>query len=218
MELVNPVAQAYMFAAQAFSYPSKDFYDLLASEASQAWLRGVFSRLPFCVALNEDLRFSLPWEEVEPEYINAFDVAPACPLHEGLIVQDGTRQALFMDLMRFYDHLGVHLCEEPREYPDHLCVELELMAYLAEEETKADGTEAKLQALRLAQRDFLERHLGAWFPLVNRRLPGATRELFYTRAGACLEVLLLNHRDYLQKAVTEGTERLAILNSGGLVP
>ena len=207
MEILNPVAQAYTFAAQAFSYPRRDYYDLLASEAGQAWLRGVFSRLPFRVALNEELRFSLPWEDVEPEYINAFDVAPSCPLHEGLIVQDGSRQALFEDLMRFYEHIGVHLREEPREYyPDHLCVELEVMAYLAEEETKADGSEGMPQALRLAQRDFLERHLGAWFPLVNRRLPGATRELFYTRAGSCLEALLHHHHDYLQKTVTEGRD------------
>src|SRR3990172_8311284 len=146
MDILNPVAQAYTFAAQAFSYPRKDYYDLLASEAAQAWLRGVFSRLPFRVALKEDLRFSLPWEEVEPEYINAFDVAPVCPLHEGLIVQDGSRQALFEDLIRFYEHFGVHLREEPREYPDHLCVELEVMAYLAEEEAKADGSERMLQA------------------------------------------------------------------------
>ena len=206
MELVSPVAQAYTFFAQAFSYPRKDQYDLVASGAAQARLRGVFSRLPFAVALDEELRFSLPWEEVEPEYINAFDVAPACPLHEGLIVQDGSRQALLQDLLRFYDHFGVHLREEPREYPDHLCVELEVMAYLAEEETKADGSEGTLQALRLAQRDFLERHLGAWFPLVNRRLPGATRELFYTRAGSCMEALLHHHHDYLQKTVTEGRD------------
>ncbi len=208
MEAFDPVPHAYLFFARAFSHPRKEFYDRLASGEVQAWLKGVFARLPFDLSVDEALQFSAPWEEVDPEFIETFDMSPTgavpCPLYEGLVRRDQTRQEVFEDLLRFYEHFGVSFREEQREYPDRLCVELEFVAYLAQAERQALESGRQPRPLRLAQRDFLERHLLAWFPLVNQKIPNATGEPFYVRAGSSLGRLLRNHHQYLQERLATG--------------
>lgn len=199
-----PVAQAYLFFARSLSYPKREFYELLASEETQAWLRDLLSDLPFTVTIDGDLRFASPWEEIEPEYIDNFDIVPLCPLYEGLTRTDQTRQEVLIELLRLYEHFGVELREEQRDFPDHLCVEIEFMAYLAQAESQATESWRQLQALRLAQRDFLERHLLVWVPILNQKVASSTGEPFYVKAVKGLDDFLRKHHEYLQGTVATG--------------
>ncbi len=69
------------------------------------------------------------------------------------------------ETLRFYDFFGYPLAEERQWAPDHLCVQLEFLHFLAFRESREEDPE-KIASYRLAQRDFLERHPCRWFPEV----------------------------------------------------
>jgi len=115
---------------------------------------------------------------LEPDYIAAFEVGvpePPVPLYESAYRADdkASRRGVLEDLVRFYEFFDLDLGEAPSEAPDHLTVELEFMAALAQLEALADGGGADRAPFRLAQRDFLDRHLlGFLRRICERTLPG----------------------------------------------
>jgi DMSO reductase family type II enzyme chaperone len=97
---------------------------------------------------------------VEREFLEAFDPAisrRACALFESQ--HTGWQQAaLFEELVRAYDHFGLRR-KDTAELPDHICVELEFLHFLTfQEHLHASDAEA-VASVRLAQHDFIERHL-----------------------------------------------------------
>jgi DMSO reductase family type II enzyme chaperone len=103
-------------------------------------------------------------EGLEPTYIATFEVGvpePPVPLYESAYAADdkGARRALLEELVRFYEFFDLDLGESPSEAPDHVTVELEFLAGLAQLEHLATLQGADPTAFRLAQRDFLDRHL-----------------------------------------------------------
>jgi DMSO reductase family type II enzyme chaperone len=95
------------------------------------------------------------------EYTSAFDPAVserACSLHE-VSYGDQDQSSLFEELTRFYDYFGLSR-SDGSQLPDHVAVELEFMHYLTYLEQKIDPSRPQdLASLRLAQRDFVTRHL-----------------------------------------------------------
>lgn len=93
------------------------------------------------------------------EFLRAFDpaVSPgAVSLRESSYVSQEA-SALLEELVRFYEFFGLRRRPESL-LPDHLSVELEFMQFLSARE--GSGESARVSAsLRLAQRDFLDRHL-----------------------------------------------------------
>lgn len=81
----------------------------------------------------------------------------ACSLREGTYA-GGDQSALFEELMRFYGFFGLGRNEQG-EMPDHICVELEFMHFLNYQESQVADDPVALGSLRLAQHDFIERHL-----------------------------------------------------------
>ena len=107
-----------------------------------------------------------------PSNIRVFDVGavrPPCPLYGG--EWGGSRKQSMEETLRFYRFFGLKVEEGTRELPDHVTVELEFMRIMAFTEgmARARGLDA-LPFIR-AQRDFLARHPGRWWPLLRRKLP-----------------------------------------------
>ncbi|MEE9284720.1 MAG: molecular chaperone TorD family protein [Dehalococcoidia bacterium] len=107
-----------------------------------------------------------------------FDVGPGrppCPLYEGSHRRG--RQEIMEELVRFYEHFGLR--HQEGDLPDHLCAELEFMHYLAFKQAAALRAGTDSEPYKLAQRDFLSRHLNRWLPRLRSRLEQLDPPPFY---------------------------------------
>lgn len=115
-----------------------------------------------------------PDVDLEHQYIATFEVgapeSPA-PLYETAYDHpDGEdRRSVLEELVRFYEYFDLDLGERPVEQPDHITVELEVMAVLAQMESSSIDQHASPTPFRLGQRDFLARHLRPFVEAVSRR-------------------------------------------------
>ncbi len=160
----------YGMLATTMSFPAAGLAAALRDGEWAAAAGEIVSRLPFDL---ETGALGLPAspEDLEQEYIRLFEVGPGgpfCPLYEGS--HRPGRMKIMEELVRFYEHFGLQ--HAPGDQPDHLCAELEFMHYLCFKEA-AVTSRRETGGLRLAQRDFLSRHLCAWLPRVEKRLEGA---------------------------------------------
>ncbi len=161
----------YRCLATAFSFPTPELSEAFASGGFLDELLAAAAALPFPLAADDGLRGgpTVAHEELQQEYIRLFEVGPGrppCPLYEGS--HRSGRMKIMEELVRFYEHFGLR--PEAGDLPDHLCAELEFMHYLAFKEAAALHTGAEHLPYRLAQRDFLRRHLNRWLPKLRRRL------------------------------------------------
>lgn len=167
-------ANAYLALAQLFSYPCAESRNLFAAHGL--------------------LDPTISLETLELEFLAVFElgdsIAPPLPLFEGMHRQGSGRDGILMELSRFYDFFDVQLAQNP-EYPDHLGIELEFLAWLCQQETVVQQRGGNAQAFRRAQRDFLTRHLLAWVPAFCSKLQ-LTRSL-YAQYGALLNELVQTH-------------------------
>lgn len=138
--------------------------------------------------------------DLEQQYIATFEVgapeSPA-PLYETAYdYPDGEdRRSVLEELVRFYEYFDLDLGDRPVEQPDHITVELELMAVLAQMESLSTEQAASPSSFRLAQRDFLARHLVPFVEAIRRRPipPG-----IYTNLLAGLSAVLETERQRLE--------------------
>jgi DMSO reductase family type II enzyme chaperone len=178
----------YKVLADSFSYPTDEFSQSLDSGDWYTQLSALAQHLPFDLSAMADP----PLAGVTPEvlqqgYVSTFEVGigrPFCPLYEGS--HRSGRMKLMEELVRFYEHFG--LKPQAGDHADHLCAELEFMHYMAFKEAAALAHTDPVPDVRLAQRDFLDRHLCRWLPKVRSRLQSA-RELpeFYPFAADLAE-------------------------------
>ncbi len=161
----------YRCLATAFSFPTPELSEAFASGGFLDELLAAAPALPFPLAADDGLRGgpALAHEELQQEYIRLFEVGPGrppFPLYEGS--HRSGRMKTLEELVRFYEHFGLR--PEAGDLPDHLCAELEFMHYLAFKEAAALHPDADSLPYRLAQRDFLRRHLNRWLPKLRLRL------------------------------------------------
>lgn len=125
------------------------------------------------------------WEELGiggADYNDAFDPAVtegACSLREGAHAEED-QSSIFEELMRFYEFFGLSR-DADAEMPDHLSVELEFMHFLTHLESQVADRPDDVASLRMAQRDFLSRHL-------KRLTEGLSRSLKTEHPG-CIELV-----------------------------
>jgi DMSO reductase family type II enzyme chaperone len=74
------------------------------------------------------------------------------------------------EAVRFYNHFGLTLSDDPRELPDHVATQLEFLHYLAFQEAQALPGKGDAGPYQRAQRDFLARHPGRWIPKLRERV------------------------------------------------
>lgn len=172
------LAGAYMAMAQVFSYPNPESWQRMSEH-------GLIDP-------------ALTQEEMEAEYLAAFEVGrncPAVPLFEGMHRGDMGRSGVLEDLLRFYEFFDAKLSDADREYPDHLVTELEFLSWLSLREQTAQDQGGDADSFRRAQRDFLARHLAAWLPEFRRKLDAT--DTAYAQYGAALAELVAAHHGQL---------------------
>ena len=86
------------------------------------------------------------------------------------------------------------------EAPDHIATELEVMAYLCDQEANAWASDQPILAgdvLELESR-FLHRHLVVWVPLLRTRVHKARPSSFYRDLVDAVHSFVVHDRDYVQ--------------------
>lgn len=184
-------SRLYGALAEALAYPDAELAGAIRSGELAEGLRELLEALDPALADGLDeaaLRDAGEDEEALPvEYTRLFDVGasgPPCPLYGGLYA--GDRMGVMEEAVRFYNHFGLRLAEQPRELPDHLATELEFLHFLAfrEAETLEEGGDAA--PFERAQRDFIERHPGRWVPRLRERVEGQEAMRFFPALLGCL--------------------------------
>ena len=129
-------------------------------------------------------------EPLAAAYSGLFEVGSsgaAVPLREELAETSAEKSK--EETLRFYDFFGYTLAEERQWAPDHLSVQLEFLHFLSFRESREHDAD-KLASYRLAQRDFLERHPGRWFPEVLAGVRRLAREPYWRVVFEALGALL----------------------------
>ena len=95
--------------------------------------------------------------------------------------------------------------ESWKEGEDHIALELEFEQILCERAIAAleEGDEDACRALLLSQRNFLEDHLLAWYPMMAADLQKFPRTDFYKGLGKLTDGFLRNDREFLDAVLSE---------------
>lgn len=91
-----------------------------------------------------------------------------------------------------YREEGLDMSEDCHEAPDHVAVELEFMHFLAfkEAEAAARGDLPEAERYQQKQKEFLERHLGAWVSAFTDLIKSHAETEFYRNLAECTRILL----------------------------
>jgi TorA maturation chaperone TorD len=94
---------------------------------------------------------------------------------------------------RAYAEAGLAIAEECRQLPDHLTIELEFMAFLANEEANALEQRNDDLACAILERQaaFLRDHLTRWVPEFSHRVVSAGESDFYSTAATTLAAFVV---------------------------
>lgn len=158
----------YALFAKALSHPDEILLADFLSGRFEADVEGLMGEAGYVAGPGIRIEPTASAHELKVAYASAFEAGlPKVSLREANYAREGEKK-LFEDLFRFYDHFGLDTSSGTlREWPDHIAVELEFMHYLTWLEAEP-GENRK--PLRLAQRDFLTRHLGVWIEELAARL------------------------------------------------
>ncbi len=202
-EAARSRSDLYLLLARALAFPQPEFHQ----EALDGRLRGrigeALQELPYRVATGprRDWRPVGDYDSFQSEYIRLFEVGPRghalCPLYSGHYGRD--RLHTMEELMRFYNYFGLRIT--PGLMPDHVTTELEFMHYLAHQEAEARQSAGDLGSYQRAQRDFLERHLSGWWPLVLTATQRQRPQRFYRALMALTLRFLAAERRHLASAL-----------------
>ncbi len=127
------------------------------------------------------LDFARPQEGLEAEYARLF-VGPGRPVanpYEAVYVEGRVMGDCTLAVRQCYAEEG--LAAEDHFLPDHVAVELEFMAQLAEREVEAreQGDEAGALACLRQEEAFLREHLGRWLPSFCQQVLAGDAHPFY---------------------------------------
>jgi DMSO reductase family type II enzyme chaperone len=124
----------------------------------------------------------MPRRDLETAYISAFETnmpEPSVSLYEGSHHLQGNKSGLLLELKSFYRAFGLTIADSENDLEDALTAELEFMQFLTAKQAQAEeGALDKSPYLR-AQRDFLQRHLAAWLPVLEAEAESKLKHPFY---------------------------------------
>ena len=164
-EFIRPPGQLFQLRAIGFSHPGSEFRQRLQNGDYTRALGESTRGLP--VALPELPAPLAAEKDYEAQYIHLFHTGrsgkPMVSLnagdHDTVLAEQG-RPEFLLQYADWYRHFGLRVSEtESNELPDHLLCQLELMAWLAYLEHSSNDEPGLQRGYRLAQRDFLQRHL-----------------------------------------------------------
>ena len=117
-----------------------------------------------------------------------------------LMMQDARDEVLVL-----YRAFGLDKQESWKEGEDHIALELEFEQILCERAIRAyeAGDEDECLKLLLSQRNFLEDHLLAWYPMMAADLQKFPQTDFYKGLGKLTDGFLRNDREFLDAVLSE---------------
>jgi len=192
----------YATLADTIEFPSAELHEQAALGVLAGRIADVVGALPYQIADAPDvgaLRNAGEYVDMQSEYIRIFDVGaarPPCPLYGGEWL--GARKASLEETLRFYRFFGLKVDENARELPDHITVELEFLQVMAYMEGVARARGGDTASLQRAQRDFIERQPGRWWPRLHQKLAGCAPPPFYTALVALIDAALAADLAYLK--------------------
>jgi putative dimethyl sulfoxide reductase chaperone len=212
----------YKLFSLGFSYPQSDLFALLQNgKYLSAVLHGISSlaHLKDLVVDRAGLTRKVMGilgnttrEDLEVGFVQTFDVGapePPCPPYEGVYREGESRTSVMLRISEFYKHFGLNMSrkEDRRELPDHLCVELEFLHFLAFKEAQAKREDNKelVKGYLLAQKDFLERHIARWVPRFSDKVK-TTGAPFYTELAGLLSGFVTLELAWLNTALSANSE------------
>jgi len=191
-------SQTYLFLARTFAFPSQSFHKDITEGRWQEQAAGLLPQLPFSVPPLGGGPPTVSADDFQAEYNRLFEVGtmsgPPCPLFGGLYDRD--RMRVMEELIRFYNYFGLGLAQG--QLPDHVTVELEFMHYLTYKEAEAGQKSGDPASYQRAEKDFLDRHLGKWVPVLHQKLVKCQPLPFFGVLVAWTEDFLGRERQYLK--------------------
>ncbi|MFZ5569958.1 MAG: molecular chaperone TorD family protein [Thermodesulfobacteriota bacterium] len=163
-------SRMYSLIAEIFRYPDEPFRRQAQNGDLEQALGRLTENLPYPFEWREKEKARLRGlatvsdENIEVEFIRLFEAGPGSPpipLLEGLYRED--RQAIFRELILFYNHFGLSYGEGSMEdRPDHICYQMEFLHFLTFKELMALQSDRDVFPYMRAEQDFLERHPLLW--------------------------------------------------------
>jgi TorA maturation chaperone TorD len=132
--------------------------------------------------------------EMDSEFARLF-LLPGAPLQPFQSIRRGEERLwgeTTVAVEQTYKEAGYELNPESGYIPDHLSVELEFMAHLAEEEASSmeAGDETKAKALEDIQRNFLKDYLGDWALEFAKNLEQETSHPYFRFVARLIQITL----------------------------
>lgn len=199
-------SSVYKLLSIGFHYPAPSIFEIFKNGEFLAELWDCISYLPYSEIIQaEKAELTLTAQrsmegitstDFEVTFVQTFDTGmplPPCPPYEGAY-RGETRTSILLEVYEFYKYFGLQMSqrEDKREFPDHLCAELEFLHFLTFKEAQAtgDGNKEFLKGYVLAQKDFLERHLILWVPKFYDRLQRISRIPLYPQLARVLSLFI----------------------------
>lgn len=105
--------------------------------------------------------------------------------------------ALILELKGFYRNFGLTMDARGNELEDTLTAELEFMHFLTAKQAQAELEGLPPNAYQRAQRDFLERHLVVWLPLVREEVKAKVATQFFVALTELAEQFVTAHLQHV---------------------
>lgn len=184
---------AYGLIAHGFRYPDDEWLAALTDPNRwQGWTEHLLRTHPEATeplsALRiavEDLSNPPALENLQEQFALLFghSVRGKCPPYElefgkSEVIQ---RASDLADLSGFYAAFGMELTGDVSERPDHISVEAEFMSVLCAKAVCGieNDDQGLIETVHAAQRQFLNSHLGRWFPAFVQRVKDSAACSFY---------------------------------------
>lgn len=180
-------SRVYSLLSLALAFPEPEAHQEALTGRLRRRIAQALDDLPYRVAAGRarDWQPVADYDSFQSEYIRLFEVGPrghpTCSLLGGHYSRD--RPHTMEELVRFYNYFDLRVA--PGLVPDHATVQLEFTGHLAEEEASAVASAGDAESFRRAQRDFLGRHLLAWWPAATAAVQRHRSQRFY---GALIEL------------------------------
>jgi DMSO reductase family type II enzyme chaperone len=203
----NVSSRLYILLSTGFHYPTPKLFETFQNGEFLDEITCNLSSIPALMAKNahlvkeaKDAVEGMALAEFEMNFTRTFDTGapvPPCPPYEGHYCEK-PRSVVLLEVSEFYNCFGLSMSQEKgkREFPDHISAELEFLHFLTYNEIIATGDGKKLSGYRMAQKDFLERHLMQWVPGFRNKLQNSP---FYFQLAEIMLLFINSEFELLKK-------------------
>lgn len=201
-------SQLYLLLSDSFQIPDKEFYADVKSGQFRSWISDAMAQLPYELAAGEAVEMlssDVDFDTFNSEFMRLFEVGnpqPSCPLYESWYVSAGQLNT-FRELVSFYNFFDLSV-STARERPDHLRIQLEFMHFLTFKEIQRVHGGRENESYLKAARDFLDRHLNKWLPLLRQGVEEADGLEFYQGLTQLLEAFTREESKFLAQTLAPG--------------